>query len=367
MRKASKGKPIAAAAPGARKADPRLDQLLRESEKKFGANAIRVGFPKGEDGKPKSFERLPTGSLTLDIALGGGLPLGRFTELSGQYSIGKTTLAMHMVREAQAIGLTCAVVDAEGTIDEKYLESLGIDTKALIYSPSEGLEEATQLMFDMQKSGAVHFCVWDSIEASPPTREYEKEMEDTMQLGVKPKINNLFFRKYMAGNNYLVRRGQKPFTLIGINQIRERIGQLRGDPEFTVGGKGKDHASTIEMRLRKGDWIEEGKGQYKKIVGQIVKFKISKNKTFKRMQTGEFDFYLAENEQGVTPLYVDNVKEIIAEGVDHGLIEQKGSWFVVKETGHKCHGVPDLVKHLRPQEELIQRYRKHIIEQALKR
>ena len=357
----------APAAPKPKKQDPRLDQLLRDSERKFGANAIRVGFPKDEKGNVKTFERLPTGSLALDIALGGGLPLGRFTELSGLYSVGKTTLAMHMVREAQAAGLTCAIVDAEGTIDEGYLKNLGIDTSSLVYSPSEGLEEATQLMFDMQRSGAVHFCVWDSIEASPPTKEYEKEMEDTMQLGVKPKINNLFFRKYMAGNNWLVRRGMRPFTLVGINQIRERIGQMHGDPEFTVGGKGKDHASTIEMRLRRGDWIEEGKGAGRRIVGQVVKFKISKNKTYRRMQTGEFDFYLAENGQGVAPLHIDTVKETIIEGIDCGLIEQRGAWFVVMESGHKCQGLPELVRHLRPQKELLQKFRERIIGAAVGR
>ena len=239
-----------------KKSDPRLEQLLHESEKKFGTNAIMLGFPRDDNGEIKTYERLPTGSLTLDIALGGGLPLGRFTELSGLYNVGKTTLAMHMIKEAQSTGLTCAIVDAEGNIDEEYLQSLGIDTNTLIYSPSEGLEEATQLMFDMQKSGAVHFCVWDSIETSPPTKEYEKEMEDTIQMGIKPKINNLFFRKHMAGNNYLVRRGQKPFTLIGINQIKERISIDYGEVEFTVGSKGKEHASTIDLPLRRGDWIE---------------------------------------------------------------------------------------------------------------
>jgi len=161
-----------------------LEKLLHDSEKKFGVNAIMLGFPKDDAGNAKEVERLATSSISLDIALGGGLPLGRFTELSGLFSVGKTTVAMHCLREAQKIGLRCAIIDAEGTITKDYLEMLGVDTDSLIYSPSEGLEEATQLMFDMQKSGEVHFCVWDSIEASPPTKEYEKEMEDTMQMGV---------------------------------------------------------------------------------------------------------------------------------------------------------------------------------------
>ena len=343
-----------------------LEKLLGDTEKKFGKNAIMLGFPKDEDGQLKVIERVPTGSISLDIALGGGLPLGRFTELSGAYSVSKTTQAMHIIRNAQKMGLRCAIIEAEaGSISEPYLRDLGVDVANLVYSPSEGLEEALQILFDLQRSGEVQLAVWDSIEASPPTKEYDTDMDDTVQMGIKPKLNNMYFRKFMAGNNYLTRRDMRPFTLIGINQLREAIGRY-GDPEFTTGGRGKGFTAAIDLRLRKGDWIVEGKGENAQIVGQIVKFKVEKNKTFKRMQTGEFDFYFAPNSQGVKPLYNDNVKEIIVEGIEYGLIIQGGAWFTVNETGKKFQGLPALVEYLRPQKNLIDKFRKEIIDQITK-
>jgi len=264
------------------------------------------------------------------------------------------------------MGLRCAIIEAEaGSISEPYLRDLGVDVANLVYSPSEGLEEALQILFDLQRSGEVQLAVWDSIEASPPTKEYDTDMDDTVQMGIKPKLNNMYFRKFMAGNNYLTRRDMRPFTLIGINQLREAIGRY-GDPEFTTGGRGKGFTAAIDLRLRKGDWIVEGKGENAQIVGQIVKFKVEKNKTFKRMQTGEFDFYFAPNSQGVKPLYNDNVKEIIVEGIEYGLIIQGGAWFTVNETGKKFQGLPALVEYLRPQKNLIDKFRKEIIDQITK-
>ena len=266
-----------------------LEKLMSDLNKKFGVNCITMGVPKDEEGNVRAIERLSTGSIALDIALGGGIPEGRFIELSGAYSSTKTTQALHIIREAQKKGLVCALIDVEGTTDEAFLEAIGVDVEALFYSQPDGMEEACQLLLDLQKSGVVHLAILDSIAAMSPNKEQETNMEDTVRMGIPQQILGEFFRKFQANNNRLNREGKRPFTLIGINQLREKIGAY-GDPEYTPGGRAKGFACSVDIRLRRGDWITEGSGNDKEIVGQVVKFKIEKNKTFKRMQTGEFDF-----------------------------------------------------------------------------
>ena len=201
-----------------------LQTLMNELNKKFGANCVTLGVPKDEEGNVKAIERLSTGSISLDLALGGGIPLGRFIELSGAYSSTKTTQALHIIREAQKQGYVCSLVDVEGTTDENFLEALGVDTNALLYSQPDGMEEACQLILDMQRSGEVQLCVLDSIAAMSPNKEQETGMEDTIRMGIPQQILGEFFRKFQANNNRLNREGKKPFTLIGINQLREKIG-----------------------------------------------------------------------------------------------------------------------------------------------
>jgi recombination protein RecA len=208
--------------PKKNKAD--LTKLMSELNKKFGVNCVTLGVPKDEEGNPKTVERLSTGSITLDLALGGGIPEGRFIELSGAYSSTKTAQALHIIREAQQKGYICALVDVEGTTDEAFLEMLGVDTGTLLYSQPDGMEEACQLILDMQKSGEVQLCVLDSIAAMSPNKEQETSMEDTVRMGIPQQILGEFFRKFQANNNRLNREGRRPFTLIGINQLREKIG-----------------------------------------------------------------------------------------------------------------------------------------------
>lgn len=204
-----------------KKSNPKKDLslLVNSLNKKYGDNTLIFG---GKVNKP--IERIPTGSVVLDIDLGGGIPIGRFTQISGALSSTKTTQTLHIVREAQRLGLVCLWADVEGTTDEEYMLSLGINTQDLIYIRPSGLEEVTQVILDVQKSGLVDVAVWDSIEASAPTKEYESNMEDTVQMGIKPKLMGEFFRKYQATNNLLERQGKRPFTLIAINQLREKIG-----------------------------------------------------------------------------------------------------------------------------------------------
>jgi recombination protein RecA len=199
-----------------------LQSLVNSMCTKFGKNALTVGFP--EVVKESNSTKIKTGSFALDIALGGGIPLGRYTEISGAYSSTKTTQALHILRNAQLMGLQCAFSDVEGTTDKEYMQKLDIDADSVIYSNPDGMEEATQAILDMQKSGLVHFAILDSIASLSPNKEQETDMDESMRMGIPQTLLGEFFRKYQASNNRLVREGKTPFTLIGINQLREKIG-----------------------------------------------------------------------------------------------------------------------------------------------
>ena len=340
------------------KKSPELTKLLNDMNKKFGANAVTLGFPKNENGEIKTLERIPTGSISLDIALGGGIPVGRFIEVSGAYSSTKTTQCMHIIAHAQEMGLVCTLIDVEGTTDEAYAKAIGVDFDNLIYSRPDGMEEALQLILDLQRSGEVHLAVLDSIAAMSTNKEQETTMEETVRMGIPQQVLGEYFRKYQANNNRLEREGKRPFTIIGINQLREKIGAY-GDPEYTPGGRAKGFACSVDIRLRRGDWISEGSGDNREIVGQVVKFKIEKNKTYKRMQTGEFDFYFAPNNAGISEFFNDNYKEIIILAVEWGVIERTGSWFVYN--GQKYQGMTKLVDALKGDPALIEKLKEEVL------
>lgn len=206
------------------KKNPALDKLVADLNKKFGTNAISAGFPKDEKGGIKVIDRIPTGSFSLDLALGGGIPVGRFIEVSGAYSSTKTTQCLHIIREAQKMGYVCALLDIEATSDEKYAREIGVDFDELLYSRPDGMEEALQMILDMQRSGEVHIALLDSIASLCSNKEQETQMEETMRMGVPQQLLGEFFRKWQANNNRLAREGKTPFTVIGINQLREKIG-----------------------------------------------------------------------------------------------------------------------------------------------
>ena len=336
---------------------PELLQLAETLNKKFGNNVVSVGF--GETyAHSNDIHRIPTGSFSLDIALGGGLPLGRFIEISGAYSSTKTSQVLDIIREAQKAGLVCALLDVEGTTDEAYLIRKGIDVDNLLYTRPAGMEEACDLMLELQKSGEVHLGVIDSIAAMSPNKEQEVSVSETVRMGIPQQILGEFFRKYQANNNKLDREGKRPFTLIGINQLREKIGAY-GDPEYTPGGRAKGFTCSVDIRLRRGDWIAQGTGVNKEIVGQVVKFKIEKNKTYKRMQSGEFDFYFSENDAGVPVSYNDNEKEVVVCAVEYGVIERAGAWF--KYGDRKFQGLPNLVEALKIDPDLMNELKEKVL------
>lgn len=199
---------------------PEVSKVIAELNKKFGDNTITIGVPESR----KVTNRISTGSPTLDIALGGGIPVGRFIEISGKESSTKTTQTCHIIANAQKMGHTIVWADVEGTSDDAYFKRLGIDTSKLIYLRPDSTEEATESILQLQRSGAVTIGVLDSIAQMTPNIEANSKMDETVRMGVPQQLLGEFLRKWNANNNRLEREGKTPFTLIGINQLREKIG-----------------------------------------------------------------------------------------------------------------------------------------------
>lgn len=344
-----------------------VDNIRVELLKNFGTNAIIMG----SDMEKAKYGRISTGSITLDLALGGGIPIGRMTQISGAKSTSKSSLCDLIISNAQKTGvewtwierkvdkgreivgeskkkvdnLICACLDVEGTRTPDWTsEKLHVDMNNWIYSQPSGLEEGLEMAIQMQKNG-VNLIVIDSIEALEPTKEYESEMGESTQMGIKPKMLGEYCRKYTANNNKLVREGKLPCTIIFINQLREKIGSY-GDPEYTPGGRAIEFYISLDLRLRRGDWITEGKGDNKTIVGQTVKFKSNKNKTYKQQQTGEYDFYFDDTEDGHHMGEIDNFKEVIIEGIAWEVIERSGSWMKYKGA-NLAQGADNTIAYLR--------------------